>query len=684
MPRPVSARTAAARNRNVQRLALRDQQQNAAAADASHAEDLQRRQEAAASRHWAAGAGDAPPPLPDNGGQEYALELAVMQADRALQLASRAVVENSGVGNYERRMLEQQLRPAREKAMAAMQRALGAIESPGSGGRDDPGLVERRIRLNFQLSRGYQLAGNTGFAEAHLKRAQALRQPHRYDLGRSAPVIDMNRGLEVQQVQNPYAGGAHEDVNDLGAYLGMVPHRDCRHMWIALAALNAPPPPGWKEAFDEEGYPYYIQQENGVVWQSNPRDAYFRQLVRFERYRAHRKGFRKDVGVWMECESAKGEVYYHNWEVGLSSSHRAKSGVVPCQFAEWLAMATEREVEAFSARQIQVCWRRKHVKRGVELKTKEVAAAKSIQKYWKLKKERISGCELAQFEQRHLFKLAADESELLAAELQTLGEAIEQIPDLEDKRGRALGANASALDAVEQAAMAIDKPQAQLKVEQKVLSGVEGEHRQMSKLLGKLRETLAKEAAVDAESDSVKTTQQTINSMSGPCEKLEGRIVECKATVAAAKEQAQALTDKLAEAEGRLEGLAAERIAADIAWKEAKVALTRQAAASAEYATIPAVAPTVALAANRALDSGTRTRAAGATMRRPRWAGWRASCCGCAGGRRRRSTERAGCGERRKRNPRRRRQRSCRSARRSSRRRSAAWRSCRRRSRRAR
>ena len=92
-------------------------------------------------------------------------------------------------------------------------------------------------------------------------------------------------------------------------------------------AMSEPVPHNWKEMYDEQGYPYYVNQVNGKTSRRHPSDAFYNQLVKYEKIRELTEGPRQEIGAWMDFTDFDGSTYYYNFEINMSSSHRPHFGL---------------------------------------------------------------------------------------------------------------------------------------------------------------------------------------------------------------------------------------------------------------------------------------------------------------------------------------------------------------------
>ena len=68
--------------------------------------------------------------------------------------------------------------------------------------------------------------------------------------------------LALKQSTVAEAPPTRVEVYAMAKYLGLVPEREGRLMWIAKQAVTAPLPAGWMEAEDDSGA-YYFDSETG-------------------------------------------------------------------------------------------------------------------------------------------------------------------------------------------------------------------------------------------------------------------------------------------------------------------------------------------------------------------------------------------------------------------------------------
>ena len=179
---------------------------------------------------------------------------------------------------------------------------------------------------------------------------------------------------------DPHDGGPHEDVKDMSVYLRLDPQRDYRFMWVAQLAMSEPVPNQWKEMYDEQGYPYYVNQLNGKTSRRHPSDAFYNQLVKYEKIRELTEGPRQEVGAWMDFTDFDGSTYYYNFEINMSSSHRPNFGLQNKRLIDRLRLEATIELEHYIATKVQSMWRRHCVKKVIRERKKEVDAAIVIQR----------------------------------------------------------------------------------------------------------------------------------------------------------------------------------------------------------------------------------------------------------------------------------------------------------------
>ena len=65
-------------------------------------------------------------------------------------------------------------------------------------------------------------------------------------------------------------------------------------------AMSEPVPHNWKVMYDDQGYPYYVNQVNGKTSRRHPSDAFYNQLVKYEKIRELTEGPRQEIGAWMD------------------------------------------------------------------------------------------------------------------------------------------------------------------------------------------------------------------------------------------------------------------------------------------------------------------------------------------------------------------------------------------------
>ena len=179
---------------------------------------------------------------------------------------------------------------------------------------------------------------------------------------------------------DPHDGGPHEDVKDMAVYLRLDPQRDYRFMWIAQLAMSEAVPHNWKEMYDEQGYPYYVNQLNNKTSRRHPGDAFYNQLVKYEKIRELTEGSRQEIGAWMDFTDFDGSTYYYNFEICMSSSHRPHFGLQNKRLIDRLKLEATIELEHYVATKIQSAWRRHLVKQIVRARKVQVDAATTIQR----------------------------------------------------------------------------------------------------------------------------------------------------------------------------------------------------------------------------------------------------------------------------------------------------------------
>ena len=145
-------------------------------------------------------------------------------------------------------------------------------------------------------------------------------------------------------------------------------------------AMSEPVPHNWKEMYDEQGYPYYVNQVNGKTSRRHPSDAFYNQLVKYEKIRELTEGPRQEIGAWMDFTDFDGSTYYYNFEINMSSSHRPHFGLQNKRLIDRLKLEATIELEHYVATKIQSTWRRHLVKKIVKDRKREVDAAITIQR----------------------------------------------------------------------------------------------------------------------------------------------------------------------------------------------------------------------------------------------------------------------------------------------------------------
>lgn len=144
--------------------------------------------------------------------------------------------------------------------------------------------------------------------------------------------------------------------------------------------MSEPVPHNWKEMYDEQGYPYYVNQVNGKTSRRHPSDAFYNQLVKYEKIRELTEGPRQEIGAWMDFTDFDGSTYYYNFEINMSSSHRPHFGLQNKRLIDRLKLEATIELEHYVATKIQSMWRRHLVKKIVRDRKREVDAAITIQR----------------------------------------------------------------------------------------------------------------------------------------------------------------------------------------------------------------------------------------------------------------------------------------------------------------
>ena len=144
--------------------------------------------------------------------------------------------------------------------------------------------------------------------------------------------------------------------------------------------MSEPVPHNWKEMYDEQGYPYYVNQVNGKTSRRHPSDAFYNQLVKYEKIRELTEGPRQEIGAWMDFTDFDGSTYYYNFEINMSSSHRPHFGLQNKRLIDRLKLEATIELEHYVATKIQSMWRRHLVKKIVKDRKREVDAAITIQR----------------------------------------------------------------------------------------------------------------------------------------------------------------------------------------------------------------------------------------------------------------------------------------------------------------
>eukprot|EP01043_Picozoa_sp_COSAG02_P038114 COSAG02_NODE_2915_length_7755_cov_3.080329_3_plen_1240_part_00 len=144
--------------------------------------------------------------------------------------------------------------------------------------------------------------------------------------------------------------------------------------------MSEPVPHNWKEMYDEQGYPYYVNQINGKTSRRHPSDAFYNQLVKYEKIRELTEGPRQEIGAWMDFTDFDGSTYYYNFEINMSSSHRPHFGLQNKRLIDRLKLEATIELEHYVATKIQSMWRRHLVKKIVRDRKREVDAAITIQR----------------------------------------------------------------------------------------------------------------------------------------------------------------------------------------------------------------------------------------------------------------------------------------------------------------
>jgi hypothetical protein len=266
-------------------------------------------------------------------------------------------------------------------------RAVSRTTGSGGGGQQQPMGGSRGQQQHQQLSfqqpssavsfqgvppPGQQPAGSGGGGgEPRRSRSRAS-----FQLQNTAQPNRGQSGLPA----DPHDGGPHEDVKDMSTYLRLDAQRDYRFMWVAQLAMSEPVPNQWKEMYDEQGYPYYVNQINGRTSRRHPSDAFYNQLVKYEKIRELTEGPRQEVGAWMDFTDFDGSTYYYNFEINMSSSHRPHFGLQNKRLIDRLKLEATIELEHYIATKVQSMWRRHLVKKVIRERKKEVDAAITIQR----------------------------------------------------------------------------------------------------------------------------------------------------------------------------------------------------------------------------------------------------------------------------------------------------------------
>jgi hypothetical protein len=129
-----------------------------------------------------------------------------------------------------------------------------------------------------------------------------------------------------------------------------------------------------------QGYPYYVNQVNGKTSRRHPSDAFYNQLVKYEKIRELTEGPRPEIGAWMDFTDFDGSTYYYNFEINMSSSHRPHFGLQNKRLIDRLKLEATIELEHYVATKIQSMWRRHLVKKIVRNRKNQVDAAITIQR----------------------------------------------------------------------------------------------------------------------------------------------------------------------------------------------------------------------------------------------------------------------------------------------------------------
>lgn len=120
-----------------------------------------------------------------------------------------------------------------------------------------------------------------------------------------------------------------EEVEDMGAYLGIDVLKEPRLLWIARQASLAPLPPGYRELEDDNGHVYYYDQENDESTREHPLDIIFKQVVGLERERLGEFSLVRAANIGMNearcpmqlsSDGTRAGAYIYDWITGEQTS----------------------------------------------------------------------------------------------------------------------------------------------------------------------------------------------------------------------------------------------------------------------------------------------------------------------------------------------------------------------------
>ncbi|KAK3261418.1 hypothetical protein CYMTET_29673 [Cymbomonas tetramitiformis] len=120
-----------------------------------------------------------------------------------------------------------------------------------------------------------------------------------------------------------------DEVEEMGAYLGIDVLKEPRLLWIARQASLAPLPPGYRELEDENGHVYFYDQETDESTREHPLDIIFKQLVEVERERLGEFSLVRAANVGMDearcpmqltSDGTRAGAYIYDWITGEQTS----------------------------------------------------------------------------------------------------------------------------------------------------------------------------------------------------------------------------------------------------------------------------------------------------------------------------------------------------------------------------